>query len=142
MTTQQGSSGLARLVAGDVDRLVDEPARVQAFTKRILGIADAVAPVVDLARIYVDGLENLPRDGRFLLVGNHTVSGFAEVVLIPYFVHRELGVRVRGLANQQMTETKGVVRDVLEAAGAVPGRPETCAELMRQGEAVLVFPGG
>lgn len=140
--TQQGSSGPACSATDDVDRLVNEPARVQALTKAILGIADAVAPVVDLARIYVDGLENLPRDGRFLLVGNHTVSGLAEVVLIPYFVHRELGVRVRGLANQQMTETNGVVRDVLEAAGAVPGRPETCAELMRQGEAVLVFPGG
>lgn len=126
----------------DVDRLVNEPNRVRAFAKGIFAVADALAPVIDLARIYADGLENLPRDGRFLLVGNHTVSGFAEVVLIPYVVHRELGVRVRGLANLQMTETKGVVRDALEAAGAVPGKPETCAELMRQGEAVLVFPGG
>jgi 1-acyl-sn-glycerol-3-phosphate acyltransferase len=141
-TTQQRSFRSSGPNDFDVDRLVNEPARVQAFTKRILGIADAVAPVFDLVRIHVDGLENLPRDGRFLLVGNHTVSGFAEVVLIPFVVHRELGVRVRGLANQQMTETTGVVRDVLEAAGAVPGRPETCAELMRQGEAVLVFPGG
>lgn len=126
----------------DVDRLVDEPSRVRAFARGIFAVADALAPAFDLARIYVDGLENLPRDGRFLLVGNHTVSGLAEVVLIPYVVHRELGVRVRGLANLQMTETTGVVRDALEAAGAVPGRPETCAELMRQGESILVFPGG
>ena len=142
MTTALGPSGPAGSVARDVDRLVNEPARVRALTKGIFGIANALAPLVDLARIYVDGLEHLPRDGRFLLVGNHTVSGSAEIVLIPYVVHRELGVRVRGLANRQFAATKGLFRDVLEAAGAVPGSPETCDELMRQGDAVLVFPGG
>lgn len=126
----------------DVDRLVNEPARVGALRRGIFAMADRLAPVVDAGKIYVDGLENLPRDGRFLLVGNHTVSGSAEIVLIPYFVHREIGVRVRGLANKQITETRGLIRDIFEAAGAVPGHPDTCAELMRQGETVLVFPGG
>ncbi len=126
----------------DVDRLVNEPARVQTLKKGIFALADGLAPAIDLCKIYVDGTENLPRDGRFLLVGNHTVSGSAEIVLIPYFVHRELGVRVRGLANKRVAETTGLMRDVLEAAGAVPGQPETCAELMRQGETLLVFPGG
>lgn len=126
----------------DVDRLVNEPARVQTLKKGIFALADGLAPAIDLCKIYVDGTENLPRDGRFLLVGNHTVSGSAEIVLIPYFVHRELGVRVRGLANKQVAETTGLMRDVLEAAGAVPGQPETCAELMRQGTTLLVFPGG
>lgn len=142
MTTQKESLRHSGSVGADVDRLVDEPTRVRALKKTIFAVADGLAPVIDLCRIYVDGLENLPRDGRFLLVGNHTLSGSAEIVLIPYFVHRELGVRVRGLANRQLGETKGVVRDVLEAAGAVPGHPDTCAELMRRGETVLVFPGG
>jgi 1-acyl-sn-glycerol-3-phosphate acyltransferase len=110
--------------------------------KAIFTVADLIGPVVDLSRIYVDGLENLPRDGRFLLVGNHTTSGWAEIVLTPYFVHRELGVRVRGLATRQLADMRGIGRDVMEAAGAVVGDPETGAELMRQGETVLVFPGG
>ena len=126
----------------DVARLVREPDRVRRFSKAILAAADAVAPVVDLCRIYVDGLHNLPSDGRFLLAGNHTVSGWAEIVLIPYFVHRHLGVRVRGLANNALADSTGVARDVLEAAGAVPGHPDTCAELMRQNQTILVFPGG
>ncbi len=126
----------------DLDRLVNEPGRVQALRKAIFAVADGLAPAIDLCRIYVDGLDNLPRDGRFLLVGNHTLSGAAEIVLIPYFVHRELGVRVRGLASTQVADMNGVVRDVVEAAGAVLGHPDTCAELMRQGETLLVFPGG
>ncbi|KMO73280.1 glycerol acyltransferase [Mycolicibacterium chubuense] len=121
---------------------VDRAGRVQAVQKAIFTVADLIGPVVDLSRIYVDGLENLPRDGRFLLVGNHTTSGWAEIVLTPYFVHRELGVRVRGLATRQLADMRGIGRDVMEAAGAVVGDPETGAELMRQGETVLVFPGG
>lgn len=142
MTTTQNASATAASADGHVQRLVNEPARVATLRRGIFAIADGLAPAIDLGRIYVDGLENLPRDGRFLLVGNHTVSGSAEIVLIPYFVHRELGVRVRGLANKQVGDAKGLFRDVLEAAGAVPGQPDTCAELMRQGETVLVFPGG
>lgn len=110
--------------------------------KAIFTVAELIGPVVDLSRIYVDGLENLPRDGRFLLVGNHTTSGWAEIVLTPYFVHRELGVRVRGLATRQLADMRGIGREAMEAAGAVVGDPETGAELMRQGETVLVFPGG
>jgi len=139
-TTEHGSE--AYLPGSHVDRLVNEPARVRALKKGILALADGLAPAIDLCRIYVDGLKNLPRDGRFLLVGNHTVSGSAEVALIPYFVHRELGVRVRGLATKQLADAKGLVRDVLEAAGAVPGQHDTCAALMRQGATILVFPGG
>lgn len=129
-------------ISSDLDHLTNPSARVQALTKAITAVADTLDPVVDLCRIYVDGLENLPRDGRFLLVGNHTSSGLPEIVLTPYFVRRELGARVRGLANRSFAETGGVARDVLEAAGAVVGHPDTGAELMRHGETVLVFPGG
>lgn len=123
--------------------LPDESGRVQALTRAIFAVADRVAPLVDLGRPYVDGLENLPRDGRFLLVGNHTAFGMAEVVLIPYFVHRELGVRVRGLADRQaLGDARGLAADLLAAAGAVIGEPEVGARLMRQGETILVFPGG
>lgn len=121
---------------------VDRPGRVRALQQAIFAMADAVAPLVDASRIYVEGLHTLPRDGRFLLVGNHTTAGWAEVVLIPYFVHRELGVRVRGLATRQLADMNGILGEALEAAGAVVGDPETGSQLMDQGETVLVFPGG
>lgn len=142
MTAEKESAPPIGSANAHVDRIANESPRVRALTRGILTLADRLAPIIDLCRIYVDGVENLPRDGRFLLVGNHTLSGSAEVVLIPYFVHRELGVRVRGLANRDIGDTTGIFRDVLEAAGAVPGEPDTCAELMRRGETILVFPGG
>ena len=79
--------------------LIEQSERVRVMRRAIFTVADQLDPVVDLCKPYVDGLDNLPRDGRFLLVGNHTSFGMAEIVLIPYFVHRELGVRVRGLAT-------------------------------------------
>ena len=121
---------------------MDQSGRVQALTRALVTIAGRAGPIVDLGRPYVDGLQNLPRDGRFLLVGNHTAFGLAEVVLIPYFVHRELGVRVRGLADRSFGDARGLAADLLAAAGAVIGEPDTGAELMRHGETLLVFPGG
>ncbi len=122
--------------------LQTESDRIQAIRKTIFSVADRLDPVVDLCKPYVDGLENLPRDGRFLLVGNHTAFGLAETVMIPYFVHRELGVRVRGLAYRGLAEKRGLSADLLAAAGAVVGNQENGAELMRHNETLLVFPGG
>ena len=122
--------------------LQTESDRIHAIRKTIFSVADRLDPIVDLCKPYVDGLENLPRDGRFLLVGNHTAFGLAEIVLIPYFVHRELGVRVRGLAERSLGNMRGLPADVFAAAGAVVGNQENGAELMRHGETLLVFPGG
>ncbi len=137
MTAGEGPPGGAGL-----DHLVKQSGRVQALSKALFAVADGLNPVVDICRFYVDGLENLPRDGRFLLVGNHTVFGVAEIVLIPYFVHRELGVRVRGLADRSFGRMGALAQDAFAAAGAVIGHPDTAATLMRHDETVLVFPGG
>ena len=98
--------------------LVNQSERIQSLRRAIFTAADRLDPIVDLCKPYVDGLDNLPRDGRFLLVGNHTTAGWPELVLIPYFVHRELGVRVRGLANRGLADQRGVTADLLAAAGA------------------------
>ena len=122
--------------------LVNQSERIQSLRRAIFTAADRLDPIVDLCKPYVDGLDNLPRDGRFLLVGNHTTAGWPELVLIPYFVHRELGVRVRGLANRGLADQRGVTADLLAAAGAVVGNQENGAELMRHNETLLFFPGG
>lgn len=48
--------------------------------------ADNLGPVGDVYKPYVEGLEHLPVDGRFLIVGNHTMFSMAEILLIPYYV--------------------------------------------------------
>ncbi|HKP40810.1 lysophospholipid acyltransferase family protein [Mycobacterium sp.] len=125
----------------NIDAIMNQPGRVQALRRVVETVADRVGPLVDLYRPYVDGLQNLPRDGRFLLVGNHTQSG-AEVLLMPYFARRTTGKRVRPLADRSMSRMPGPAGDLIAACGAVVGAPETASELMRHNEAILVFPGG
>ncbi|MEU0496577.1 lysophospholipid acyltransferase family protein [Mycobacterium sp. NPDC006124] len=114
---------------------------VSTYQRLIEGIADRVDPIVSATKPYVDGLANLPADGRFLLVGNHTQAG-TEAVLIPYVVRRQIGIRVRPLADRRFGNVNGVARDLFAAAGAVIGTPEAARELMEAGEPILVFPGG
>nr|WP_236147603.1 lysophospholipid acyltransferase family protein [Mycolicibacterium sp. CH28] len=104
--------------------------------------ADSAQPLMDLYRPYVDGLDNLPADGRFLLVGNHTQMSACEIVLIPYFVRRQVGKRVRALADRQFGRARGPQRHLMDAFGGVVGSPESASALMREDEPILVFPGG
>lgn len=125
----------------NTDVIMNQPRRVQALRGMVETVADGVAPLVDLYRPYVDGLQKLPADGRFLLVGNHTQFG-AEGLLVPLLVRRALGKRVRPLADRNFGRMGGLPGDLLAAAGAVVGAPDTARELMRHDEPILVFPGG
>ena len=126
----------------ELDAIMSQPDHVRAISRLLGAVGDRLNPLVDLYRPYVDGLENLPRDGRFLLVGNHTATGMAEVFFIPYYVRRELGVRVRPLADRMMAAQRGPGRALLAAYGGVVGHPHSARELMQHNETVLVFPGG
>ena len=115
---------------------------VRIMRQMLAGAADRLGPVMSLYRPYVDGLENLPADGRFLLVGNHTQAAISEIVLIPYFVRTAIGTRVRPLADRQFSQIRGPQASLITAYGAVVGSPENASALMRDNQTVLVFPGG
>lgn len=125
----------------NTERLMDQPSRIQAIRRVVETVADNAAPLIDLWRPFVDGLEHLPRDGRFLLVGNHTQSG-TEGFLIPYLVRREIGTLVRPLTDRRFATMPGPAADLLAACGATVGSPESAGELMRHDQTILVFPGG
>lgn len=133
--------GKKTVTADELAAITNQPRRVRALRQLFGNIGDGLDPLIDLYRPYVDGLAKLPRDGRFLLVGNHTQSG-AEVFLTSYYLRRELGVRVRPLAERGMGEARGLAKDLIAAYGGVVGHPDTARELMRHNETVLVFPGG
>ena len=126
----------------DVDAVINHLRRVQILRGALERVHDGIAPLIDLSRPYVSGLEMLPADGRFLLIGNHTQFVGGEVLLIPHFVRRAIGVRVRPLADRRFGQQRGFGRDLITAYGGVVGSPETARELMRHNETVLVFPGG
>ena len=125
----------------DIDAIMKPRPRVETMRRAVDTVHDGLEPLLDLYRPYVDGLDNLPTDGRFLLVGNHTQFGI-EVVLIPHYVRRTIGTRVRPLADRGMGQMRGAASDLIAAYGAVVGAPESARELMRHDESILVFPGG
>jgi 1-acyl-sn-glycerol-3-phosphate acyltransferase len=126
----------------DIDAVMNHPRRVEVLRGALEKVQGGLVPLVDLWRPYVSGLEKLPRDGRFLLVGNHTQFVGGEVLLIPHFVRRAIGKRVRPLADRRFGEKPGFGHDLMTAYGGVVGAPETARELMRHDETILVFPGG
>jgi 1-acyl-sn-glycerol-3-phosphate acyltransferase len=126
----------------DIDAVMNHPRRVQLFRGALEKVHDGIAPLIDLWQPYVSGLEKLPADGRFLLVGNHTQFIGGEVLLIPHFVRRAIGTRVRPLVDRRFGQKPGFNHDLMTAYGGVVGAPETARELMRHDETVLVFPGG
>ncbi|MGE2734725.1 lysophospholipid acyltransferase family protein [Mycolicibacterium vaccae] len=115
---------------------------VEAWRWVLRTSADNLGPIVNLYKPYVDGLEHLRPDGRFLIVGNHTMFSAAEILLIPYFVRHHIGKRVRPLADRQFGKMPKPQRDVMTAFGGVVGSPDTASALMDEGETILVFPGG
>lgn len=121
---------------------MNHPRRVELLRGALERVHDGIAPVIDATRPYVSGLNTLPADGRFLLVGNHTQFIGGEVLLIPHFVRRAIGTRVRPLADRRFAQQPGFGHDVMTAYGGVVGDPETARELMRHNETILVFPGG
>ena len=89
----------------------------------------------------IDGYEHLPADGRYLLVANHTTLGVFDVPFLVLGIHRRTGVLVRSLGERQHFRVP-VWRDLLRRFGTVDGSREATRALMRDGAAILVFPGG
>jgi len=128
--------------AARTEQIIEQPGRVRRLRRLVEATADGIWPAIDLTRPYVDGTENLPRDGRFILVGNHTQTGMAEAWLTCLSVRRITGTRVRPLTERGMGSMPGPIGDVLAACGGVVGTPENATKLMQNDETVLVFPGG
>lgn len=111
------------------------PSRVTGALKGALDAANVVTRPVFL------DVENVPRQGPFVLVGNHQLLGMQDLPTLVRELEVRRGVRVRGMADHFHFQLP-LWRDLLVRMGAVPGTRENCAALLAAGEPVLVFPGG
>lgn len=100
-----------------------------------------LAPWRALTDPRIDGYGNLPADGRYLLVGNHTTLGLLDVPFLVLDIHERTGVLVRSLGERQHYRVP-LWRDLLTHFGTVSGTRENTRRLLATGQAVLVFPGG
>lgn len=100
-----------------------------------------LAPWRALTDPKIDGFENLPADGRYLLVGNHTALGLFDVPFLVLDVYERTDVLVRSLGERQHYRLP-LWRDLLTHFGTVSGTRENTRRLLAADQAVLVFPGG
>lgn len=88
----------------------------------------------------VVGLENIPAEGAALIVANHSFATY-DSTLLWLAIRRQTGRTARLLADRALFRLP-LVRDFIESYGTVEGSPKVAAELLRNGELMLVNPGG
>jgi 1-acyl-sn-glycerol-3-phosphate acyltransferase/ketosteroid isomerase-like protein len=103
-------------------------------------IGSVLAPLTRLTQPKVHGLDAVP-DVGVLFVGNHTLYSFLDLPFMMNELWKRRGIAVRGLGDHGHYAIP-VWRDLLQRAGMVHGTRKNVRALMRDGEPVLVFPGG
>ena len=113
-----------------------------AFDPALIGRLDhLLQPLKRLLSPVSLGMEHVPREGRVLLAGNHTIFGLLDIPMLGLEIYEKTGRAVRGLGDHNHFALP-VWRDLLRSIGAVRGTREICSRLFQREEAVLVFPGG
>jgi 1-acyl-sn-glycerol-3-phosphate acyltransferase len=108
-----------------------------ASTRAGLGLLGGLAT---RARATLIGERNVPREGGALLVGNHAIAGIDAFALTALLIVNT-GRIPRFLGERNLWRIPGL-SVLLDAAGAIPGAPDTATRLLAEGEIVIVYPGG
>lgn len=87
------------------------------------------------------GTENIPTDRPVLFVGNHTIYGVFDPILIIKSIYQHSGIFPRSLADHMHFGVPLWTR-FIKSMGIVEGTREICSTLMKDRQSVLVFPGG
>ncbi len=94
-------------------------------------------------RVEAYGLENIPKDGRVLVIANHSGQLPIDGALVGYALatnpHAPRAVRAM---IERFFPTMPFVGNLVNELGAVLGDPENCVKMLRNEECVIVFPEG
>jgi 1-acyl-sn-glycerol-3-phosphate acyltransferase len=122
---------------------VDNPS---AFSPLVVRIAHALFwPLVRLLfRPCLEDVENLPKDGPYLLVANHSAgAGIAEIMCITVLYLRQVGPD-RPLALFALPQGFSVspLSLLLKSIGAIPSTYDAARQTLAKRVPILIFPGG
>lgn len=87
------------------------------------------------------GLEDFNPERPALFIGNHTIYGLTDGFFLASELYQRHGVYMRPLVDQ-MQQDIPIWKHVANSLGMIPGSREACAELMENGQSLMVFPGG
>lgn len=89
------------------------------------------------------GLENVPSQGRVLIISNHSGYLPMDAVLIGVaLATNPHGPRLPRAMMERFLPSVPYVGNLLNAVGAVVGEVQNCVDMLREEEAIMVFPEG
>lgn len=89
------------------------------------------------------GLENVPPQGRALIIANHSGYLPMDAVLIGVaLATNPHGPRLPRAMMERFLPTVPYLGNLLNAVGAVVGEVQNCVDMLREEEAIMVFPEG
>ncbi len=141
------------LVNPDLDQQVDKIKKpvgsygydAWGYNTDLFKIAMAMTSVIytDYFRVQTYGIENVPAEGRVLLIPNHSGQLPLDGILIGIaLAQRAENPRAARAMIERFFPTVPYLGNLLNAVGAVLGDPANCARMLDNDEAVIVFPEG
>lgn len=142
-----------QLVSKEIDSCVDQiPKPVGSFGFDPWGYnvegakvwMACLKPIYDYYfRVQPFGLENIPKQGRVLLIANHSGQIPMDGTLIGMaMVTNPNGPRAPRVMVERWVPTIPFIGNALNEVGGVIGDPVNCIKMLRNEEAVVVFPEG
>lgn len=94
-------------------------------------------------RVVTHGLENVPADGRVLIISNHSGVVPIDAGLLSYaLATSEINPRATRAMMERFLPTVPFLGNILNEVGAVVGDPINCSKMLERDEAIMVFPEG
>ncbi|MBX7227352.1 MAG: acyltransferase family protein [Chitinophagales bacterium] len=94
-------------------------------------------------RVEAFGLENIPKEGRCLIIANHSGQLPLDGMLIGHaLLTNPHGARAPKAMIERFLPSVPFVGNMLNALGAVIGDPVNCERMLNMEEAIIVFPEG
>lgn len=94
-------------------------------------------------RVETYGLENIPKEGKALIIGNHSGQLPLDGVLVGHsLLTNPNGPRSAKAMIERFFPTVPFVGNYLNSLGAVIGDPNNCTKMLKRDEAIIIFPEG
>ncbi len=147
---KEKAPGLARFVPGFIYRYINRIMHIKEVNEILSSYGDQKG--IDFANSMVDyfnvsqeikGLENIPKEGRFIFAANHPLGGFDGILLMSN-VNKILG-EVRFLVNDILTnipQLEGVFVPIDKHGGQGRNFAKVVHENYESDVQILIFPSG
>lgn len=94
-------------------------------------------------RVTVDGIDRIPAEGPVIIVANHSGQLPIDGLLIGFaLASRSRRPRLPRAMIDRFSPTMPYLGNLLNRLGGVPDDPVSCARLLANGEAIIIFPEG